>query len=625
MRDTMSAGTSARAVGNAQSRRRWQWLALACICGALYVWIFARFAPLPESEFKYRDDGIITLSHAKNLVDFGAIGVDPAGARVEGFSSPLQFWIFACVYALTRCGYAVFLDVQGVCCTFLLGASIALLFRPHPWRGAVLTVAIGFWFTTSVRFFGWHRSGMENAYTHVLLVAFVVWSLYALERGRVHAACLVCAWLASLTRVESILHIAPMLAIWSVAYFREHRSLAALRGSAFVLLGWGAYQVWRWAYFGSLQPNTAVAEDIDILALLRSITIGHVTGTTAQQQALGALRQIAGEHRAYLALCSIPLLALSRRSARASTRVWLLGSLLATGLLHPLLFGPARLDPVRTTSHVALIAPLLVLTQWNELPGWATRAAAAVALSVVVFYYLRLEPASDKSFCCVVARADRIADICQTHAREQGIHGPSLANPDLGRISFRKQFLLFDLGLLGSPPLAQLRRDPRATARYLLEFAQPDYIEMHGAWVCGFRYLQSDARFRQRYSVLGAGDKLKLSSSCGGRAGIWFRSEMARDSGSPERRLHDDLSAHLEPARIASELAACRRRPGPLACVYVARTVYRFMPELVRTGERARVSALFGGSPSSSYDKNLLSSREYRTWYRPIVDFVRAQ
>jgi hypothetical protein len=592
--------------------KRAAWLFASALVGCAYVLIFKRFAPLPEADYTYRDDAVITLSHAKNLVEYGAIGIDAAGARVEGFSTPLQFWLFVLAYALTHCSYPAFLDWQVLICNFLLGASVLSLFRARPLMGVCLSIGIAFWLTTSLRFFGWHM--------HVLFVALLAGCVRSLSQRQVPCWLLACALCASLCRLESIVHVAPVLVLWSWAYYAEQRSLAAMRGSALVLLGWGLYQAYRIAYFGSFTPNTGTAEGVDVMSSLR----GLIAGSLPQQaKQLAALRQIAGEHRAYLALAGLPLLAFGRRDRARSTLVLMLVSLATTGLLHPLLFGPARLDPVRTTTHVALIAPLLIATQWCELPRWPARLGSLLALAPLLYLYLRLEPASDKFFCCPIVRADRILDTCVAHARDEQLVRPSLANPDLGRISFRKQVLLYDMGLLGSPPLAGLKGDHEATSRYLLDFALPDFVELHGGWSCEYEYLLRDERFRKRYTPLPKGQKLGLGTGCRGGAGIWFRNDMARTSTSAERQLHDALRAQLDLQRMAAEIARCDRQPERSGCANVVRSAYRFIPELAARGSLSKVQELFEHTKIRDYAVNVLGARANGKWYLPVIDFVR--
>src|ERR1700730_10832881 len=80
---------------------------------------------IPSANYENRDDALITLSHARNLVEFGFIGVSPSGERVEGFSAPAQFWIAAGAYRLTRFDYATFFRWQLTLGTLLLGACFA--------------------------------------------------------------------------------------------------------------------------------------------------------------------------------------------------------------------------------------------------------------------------------------------------------------------------------------------------------------------------------------------------------------------------------------------------------------------------------------------------------------------
>jgi hypothetical protein len=62
------------------------------LCGCLFALIlFLGTRNIPKNFYRIRDDGLITLSHAKNLIDYGFIGVNPSGERVEGYSAPVQF------------------------------------------------------------------------------------------------------------------------------------------------------------------------------------------------------------------------------------------------------------------------------------------------------------------------------------------------------------------------------------------------------------------------------------------------------------------------------------------------------------------------------------------------------
>lgn len=86
---------------------------------------------VPASNYEVRDDAVITLSHARNLIDYGFIGVSPSGERVEGFSAPLQFWVAALAYASDGVDYRTFCRWQTTIGTLLLGGVFAaLMFQP---------------------------------------------------------------------------------------------------------------------------------------------------------------------------------------------------------------------------------------------------------------------------------------------------------------------------------------------------------------------------------------------------------------------------------------------------------------------------------------------------------------
>jgi hypothetical protein len=57
------------------------------------------------SAYRYRDDGLVTLSHARGLADVGTVSVSISGSRVEGYSTPLQFAAASAFYGLGGDGY----------------------------------------------------------------------------------------------------------------------------------------------------------------------------------------------------------------------------------------------------------------------------------------------------------------------------------------------------------------------------------------------------------------------------------------------------------------------------------------------------------------------------------------
>jgi hypothetical protein len=195
------------------------WL-YALVGGVIFSAIFyIAYGLIPADLYHHRDDGLITLSHAKNWVDFGFIGVNPSGERVEGYSAPAQFFLFALAYLLGGVSYASFMDWQTILGTFLLGMIFVAYFVRQPYfaLGAALLSAIGLCLCTS--FLEWHASGMENPITHVLF-AGAVYLLYrfALER-KIEFAWVLIFVLASLSRLDGIYHIFPILLCFALYWY----------------------------------------------------------------------------------------------------------------------------------------------------------------------------------------------------------------------------------------------------------------------------------------------------------------------------------------------------------------------------------------------------------------------
>ena len=147
-------------------------LQLFLVGGLIFLFFFYwRYANIPDELYQTRDDGVITMSHARNLVEYGFIGVNPSGERVEGYSAPAQFWAYAAAYALTGVDYHTFAAAQTALCTFLLGAIFILFFRENRRWAIAITALAALLLSWHYPFLGWHGSGMENAITHVLFLA----------------------------------------------------------------------------------------------------------------------------------------------------------------------------------------------------------------------------------------------------------------------------------------------------------------------------------------------------------------------------------------------------------------------------------------------------------------------
>ena len=185
---------------------------------------------------------------------------------------------------------------------------------------------------------------------------------------------------------------------------------------------------------------------------------------------------------------------------------------------------------------------------------------------------------------------------------------PTIANPDLGVMSWALDFNIVDLGKLASPILAKVAHGKNSVASdYFLDFAAPDLIESHGWWSCGYsNTIFGDTRFAERYTLVQGHIQEWMKKHCKANpespTGIWIRKDILKSSGSPERRLIDDLAGELSTERVRQELEDCQRVPAN-NCVYVARTAYRFLPEFRDKGDIKALTEIFSASRTRAFDE----------------------
>ena len=543
------------------------------------------------TQYQYRDDGVITMSVGRNLIDFGFLGVSPSGPRVEASSSPLQTFVYAGAYALTGLNYSTYSWLQTSVATFVVGWILSLFFQPGIKSFAMLmlgALSLSFLYP----FFFWHASGMENALTHVLFL-LTIYLLYRFDRDqKISYSAGFLIFLATLCRLDSMIYIGPMLAFYSAYSFKSKRSIEPLWFSIFVFACWIAFNLWRSFYFGGIVPNTARAQGISIdESLVRLITFDAEQWKTGFEFSI----KIFMRHGGWLLFLLIPIhKGISADLRRYNLRfVWRLALILVIiGSLSPYLFGESRIDPYRTTSYLAICIVLLMMLSVihrpaNELRRWLFYA---LPLTIVVF---ALGAKGPYMLGWPTEGFENLRLILTREAEKNNIHRATISNPDLGALSWHKQFNIVDLGRLGSPVMAQLKDDPDGLKAYYLDYVQPDFIAAHSPWLDWYCESVFDTeRFDELYVSMGSG--LTGRAACRSTSmvsGIWIRRDIQVESSSPERALLDDLQLELNAQRIRDELARCKA--NSISCEYVARTVFRFVPELRKAGELADFANLF--------------------------------
>ena len=425
----------------------------------------------------------------------GFIGVAPSGERIEGFSAPLQFWIAAGLYRIAPYWYEAFFRWQADIGTAGLGAlAAALLFRPfdkrHWVRVALVVVAlplVAWTLATSPAFLLWHASGMENVYKVTLLAALLLALDNMLRAGRIAWWPVPVVFLAAITRIDAILPVSLLLVAFVVLWWLRHRNVAAMRFVAVAVLPWIAYMLWRTWYFGQWQPNTAIGQSISVTARLSQLIKApattfdeHWRWLTSTSRALHAFQ-----------LGWLPILVvLARREPTALSRIVLLITGVSAVLLQFTLFGPSRMDPDRTVTELAFYSALAVPF---VMAGIARLEKQTVAFAVAMMTISALVASARELDRREIGwgAADWAAAAFEALAREHQLPRPLVSNPDLGGVSWPKQFNIVDSGLLASAIMPRVERP----AAYLVEVAKPDFIEMHAAWSCRYNALFSNETF----------------------------------------------------------------------------------------------------------------------------------
>lgn len=432
-------------------------------------------------------------------------------------------------------------------------------------------------------------------------------------------------FVASITRVESIYFLAPILVLFMAIILlmpevRHKWHMFGILGATLIL--WSLFNFWRYATFGSLMPNTGEAQQKDLaerLPLLLDVA------SPVFSQALNLMGRINLMHYGYLAVLTTPLLYFVRRERIFLSKYLLLLCWIMLSLLYPFIFGAARLEETRTTTHMALFVVVLITLVLYQIHK-------RIKLIIIPLFVIVASLVSIVNFippfyaCCETAGFEGVRHQFDNLQQTHDLFRPTVANPDLGVVSWSKAFNIVDLGLLGSPMLVHIG-DDWLVRRYLFEIAAPDFIEIHMAWSCSYHTLFEDSRFYDLYEPVVEERDQWLKANCAqypaARSGIYVRKDIQKGSASSERVLIDDLRADLSLKRISTEISKCSQSSKPTACLYVVRTIYRFLPEIRAVHLSDQVSALFSSTPVSPYATALMGSDRHGTWYQDVIAYLQ--
>ena len=604
-------------------KNRWRNALFGILSGFLFLGVFAfRYHQIPDGLYKNRDDAIITFSHARNLADFGSIGINPSGERVEGFSSPAQFMLFFAAYKATRISYETFTQAQTFVFSFLLGFLFLKFFKPDYIFGGLAALLSAILLTMDTSFIEWHGSGMENAVTHVAFLAGLYALYRALDGSGIRPVAVLIVFLATIARTEAMYYFGPLLLIFAFLYNKKHGNRRGWGFASIIFILWGVFNLFRYLYFGAVFPNTAYAQRIDVVSRLKSLLRFE---PEIYQQSYRFMKTIFLAHHGYLILICLPLAFFAARRARPI--LVLLFAFVGLSWLNPFFFGPSSLDLTRTTTPLAVLAVLFCCMSLASLRAGVVRFGSLVlfaALSLVITG--RTAP---KPYNLLWAASDfrQFQSDFLALKREHQFFRPTVGNVDLGLVSWSKDFNIVDLGKLGSPVISRLKTD-RSVADYLFDFAVPDFLEIHDNWSCRYAYLFQDPRFEALYEPVKARRTDWIIQTCPQDerivSGLWVRRDMKIGSPSRERLLVDRLTNDPSIRWLKEEIDFLSRSSPASSSAYISRTAYRFLPEFAARGELHALRKLFVKSASAEYDLAILGARGSGGWHRKVISFLEA-
>lgn len=192
------------------------------------------------------DDAYITFRVVENLWLGHGLRWNVA-ERVQAYTNPL--WLALVAAGRGVGGEVYFTSIAlGLACSLL--AALSLVLRAAS-NGANAALALAIWIGSKA-WCDFSTSGLENPLLHLALLG--AWIALAERRSSLQIGLWTAA--AALTRLDSVLLVAPALALW-VARAGPRRSLPGLLLGLAPLAAWELFSL---VYYGALSPNTAIAK-----------------------------------------------------------------------------------------------------------------------------------------------------------------------------------------------------------------------------------------------------------------------------------------------------------------------------------------------------------------------------
>ncbi|MBA4860316.1 hypothetical protein H1V43_02735 [Streptomyces sp. PSKA54] len=441
------------------------------------------------------DDAAITFAYARSI-DEGLGPVQQPGApRVEGYSNPT--WLALLVVG-RRLGLfdhravfgvpdlVLYPKLLGLLCAAGILIAVSCVARrmvAHSW---VVTGLSGALLASNISFVAWMFSGLENplyALVAAVLAAVLVKACATgtlLGRGPA-VTCGLLALTAALTRPDGVVLAAayPLLLLLSARHapLGRRARAAGLAIGAFAL-PYAAFLGWRYALFGRLVPNTAVAK------------AQKLPEARASARTIAEFLTFAGWPAVLMAVGLIGIAVSGRGALRRvlpAVLVPLALTFCAFGALRPDWMGMYRFaTPVWVLGTMALSVTTVALA---ELGTRRARRVVSSMVAVVLFVSVAGQQQAAAEFragptlpMCLIVNRDGV--VFNEYADRLGVESPSVLSPSLGGTLLTSDLRVYDLAGLTEPRIADALADNdiERLQAYVFGELRPTFIHAGAVW-----------------------------------------------------------------------------------------------------------------------------------------------
>lgn len=425
------------------------------------------------------DDMAITLSFARTWVESGKIALTPNSQVVEGFSTPLWFFVSAFIKWLFGLDEASMLRAIKLSSLFLLilgtiitSKALKLLLPERQKKCAYLFLPF---FILHPSFLHEAVNGMENP---LILVLFAT-SILLILQGHIRASYIPVFFL-SLTRFESFLFLAPLVCM---VFAKKKYTLEVVGIFIFGIL---IQSLWRYTAFNDFMPNTIYAK------MHSHYSTGFLSMIIKR---IVAIWDTLVNDCFCLIIVAVSIYKSSRPKEGLSNISSIAYAILASILTIDILIG--RNDYTGNTARM----------YFPFLPFF---------LAFLLFYALQLNPSKEKSICYSYLLFSTFLAIMASSSMQRSyitvenysknvdfinklqsssIRPLRIAIPDIGGVSlFAKGSEIIDTGMLANRYLS--KNGYVNFESYLFDTVHPDLFETHGRWSKAFGMYSSSSTLR---------------------------------------------------------------------------------------------------------------------------------